>query len=150
MGIIPINAGNQTEFENWVRVYPFFRELDWHWLNLADGVKGEPFLADFARVKPLLAGDPLLEACYWEKVEGILYRDRNYPADVASLEKAITEGYPAAHLYYKLGSIQLRKNEMGKARQNLYKAQAASLNLTLSKEAIQMADEIEKQGVLEH
>ena len=144
--IIPIGPDNQMTFENWVRVYPFFRELDWHWLNLADGVKGEPLLADFARVKALLAGDSFLEECYWEKVEGILYRDRNYPADVAALEKAITEGCPSAHLYYKLGSIQLRKNEIGKARQNLQKAQASALNLTLSKEALQMADEIEKQG----
>jgi len=148
LGIIPLEPDNWETFRHWVRVYPFFRDLDWCLLNMSDGMKRKPLVAGFREVKPLLAGDPFLQECYWEKVEELFHRDREYKEDVESFQKAIQEGYPSAHLYYNLGSIQLRKNEFEKARQSLARALRAPLNLTQAAAAIAMANELEKQGGL--
>ncbi len=148
LGVIPITRQNIGVLQNWVRVYPFFRDMDFEWLNLADFMKGTRLLEEFSKVKPLITGDRFLESCYWEKTGEILYRDRAYPLDLQAFQKALQEGFPTAHLYYKIGSIQLRKNQFDQARESFHKAEMAPLNLTQSVKALQMGDELEKQGVL--
>ena len=148
LGIIPVTPENKGTFGKWAKIHDSFQKLDWDWLNLADGMKGEPYLPDLQPAKYLLAGEPFLTALYWEKIAGLLYRDRAYPKDAQALQKALGEGVPAAHLYYKLGSILLRKNRFQEARSFLEKAATRPFNRTRSQEALQMLDEIEKQGGL--
>jgi tetratricopeptide (TPR) repeat protein len=145
LGIVPLTAENRGTFQKWAKIHDSFQKLDWDWLNLADGVKGEPYLPDLEPAKTLLAGEPFLTALYWEKIAGLLYRDRAYPKDAQALQKALAEGVPSAHLYYKLGSILLRKNQLREARSILEKAVANPFNRTRSQEALQMLDEIEKE-----
>ncbi len=148
LGIIPMTQKNVGILQKWVQTYPFFRNMDFEWLNLADFMKGSHLLENFSKVKPFLAGDRFLESCYWEKTGEVLYRDRAFPHDLEAYQKAAGEGYPSAHLFYKIGSIQLRKNQFALARENFRKAEKAPLNLTRTGDALRMTDDLEKQGGL--
>lgn len=148
LAVIPVDDSNRDLFSRWIKAYPAFRELDWGWLELADFQKGEPLLAGFFRGKPLLGGDPFLLSLYWEKTSDLLYRDKAYPRDVEALGQALREGFPAAHLYYKRGSIELRKNFFSQAEEDLNQALKAPGNRTLAAQALLMAGQLEKEGGL--
>jgi tetratricopeptide (TPR) repeat protein len=73
-----------------------------------------------AEGQTLVQGDRFLESCYWEKAADFYYNHdfkNHYPQVVGSLQQAIDRGFPAAHLYYDLGSLYLRKRNFNGARQ---------------------------------
>jgi hypothetical protein len=148
LAVIPIDDSNRARFFRWAQAYPAFHELNWGWLELADFQKGEPLLSGFSKVKPLLEGEPFLLALYWEKTSDLLYRDKAFPRDVEALGQALQEGLPAAHLYYKRGSIELRKNLFPQAEEDLKRASKAPGNRTLAEKALEMTKELEKEGGL--
>ena len=62
----------------------------------------------------LVQGDPFLESCFWERRGEFYYHygyQEHYADQVEALRQAIQRGYPAAHLYFKLGSLLLRKGD---------------------------------------
>ncbi len=148
LGVVPLDDTNRETFDRWIKAYPAFRELDWGWLELADFQKGGRLLAGFSRVKPLLKDDPFLESVYWEKTSDLSYRDHAYPYDQQALGQAIREGFPAAHLFYKRGSIELRKNRFSSSLADFNQAVLAPGNRTMANQAVTMAVEIQKEGGL--
>lgn len=148
LAVIPIDDSNRARFFRWVQAYSAFRELDWGWLELADFQKGESLLSDFSKGKTLLEGDPFLLSLYWEKTSDLLYRDKAFPRDMEALGQALREGYPSAHLFYKRGSIELRKNLFPQAEEDLSRALKAPGNRTLAAQALEMAKQLEKEGGL--
>jgi hypothetical protein len=146
LGVVPLEDSNRETFDRWIQAYPAFRELDWGWLELADFQKGGRLLAGFSRVKPMLKDEPFLESLYWEKTSDLSYRDHAYPYDQQTLGQAIREGYPAAHLFYKRGSIELRKNRFASSKTDFNQAVLAEGNRTMAAQAVTMADEIQKEG----
>jgi hypothetical protein len=94
---------------------------------------------DLVQVHSSFQGDPLLESCYAEKLSDLEFRvgqfkDLKTPAD--ALESGLTQGYPAAHIYYKLGVFHLLDSQKKKALGDFRHAQAAPLDLTKAKDLI--------------
>jgi hypothetical protein len=105
-------------------------------------VTGRPFdeiLRALRVAAPASQEDPFLRACYWEKVADIQTKEnfrgeaRGSPPPnpaVGSLETAIRQGYPAAHLYRQLGILWLMQDNAPQARRAFEQAARASVNLT--------------------
>lgn len=75
-------------------------------------------------------GDRFLEMVYWERLALLYRRELRYQDDMDALQKAVTLGYPAAHLFYQIGSNYLRAKEYDQAEAYFRKAMDAPLNST--------------------
>ena len=144
LGYWRVTDENREVMMTWVRVHERFRALDRLSENLSDGEPGEPLLARLGDVTPLLGDDRFLWSCYWRKVRALRSRDRDYRGDVEAIHQAQTRGYPSSDLDYLLGSIQMRKKEFDAARVSLRRAETRPVNLTASKAALRMVDEVER------
>jgi hypothetical protein len=80
----------------------------------------------------LFEGDPFLESCYGEKKSDLFVRMRLIPEAAQSLNQAIQKGYPAANLFYGLGTLRLIENQPLEAQKAFQKACKAPLNFTQS------------------
>jgi hypothetical protein len=90
-------------------------------------------LKDLQQAYPLFQTDPFLRACYWEKISDLLLRIghfQNFASPEATLEKACKDGYPSAHLYYRLGTLYKIERDEIKSKKAFLKATHAPINLT--------------------
>jgi len=85
-----------------------------NFLKALEGVKkGEPFVA----------GDRFLESCFWEWAAQYYY-DPLHNGNIYCMFQAIQKGYPAAHLYSKLGEYFLDQNMRVEAQEAFRDAEA--------------------------
>ena len=80
-------------------------------------------------VYPLVYGDPFLESCYWEKRAAYEYRMGSLSEQLRSYQMAVTQGYPAGHLWYDLGDLLAIEGHYVEARQAFTQASQAPLGL---------------------
>jgi len=118
LGLIPITDKNRPLLSRWVEAHRYFRRLTWESINVSEDRSYAEAVKVFNEMPPPLAQDRFLEACYWEN-RAEFYYDFNYQLhyddQVHALRQAIDKGYPAAHLYYKLGSLWMRKGKFQEA-----------------------------------
>jgi hypothetical protein len=114
LGVVPMNAANRGILENWISAHHFFRKLNAAILNVANPQSYQNAAELLGQEPAFFQKDRFLEACYWER-RGEFYYDYSYQAHLQdhldALHQAIQKGYPAAHLYFKLGSLLLRKGD---------------------------------------
>jgi 4-amino-4-deoxy-L-arabinose transferase-like glycosyltransferase len=144
LGIVPAEGMPPGEAQRWLKVHGILLETDVALHRLPDGGPFRNAMPVLEKAWPLVKGDAFLTALYWEKAEHIRYQDADYKADVEALKHAIGDGLPAAHLLYKLGSIQFRKLEFAEGRANLKRALATPENLTRAEAALVMLQSYEK------
>jgi tetratricopeptide (TPR) repeat protein len=115
--VVPINLENRETFERWADAQEFFNRLNLEAENSYNNndyfVKGlEDFKEGYSRVKD----DPYLRTCYWEW--GSQYQlGSSHEPNVFCLQNAIREGYPAPHLYFKLGNLMTLEGKWTEARE---------------------------------
>jgi hypothetical protein len=115
--VVPINLENRETFERWADAQEFFNRLNLEAENSYNNndyfVKGlEDFKEGYSRVKD----DPYLRTCYWEW--GSQYQlGSSHEPNVFCLQNAIRKGYPAPHLYFKLGNLMTLEGKWTKARE---------------------------------
>jgi hypothetical protein len=107
-----------------------------------------PDLKALDEVEPAFRGDPFLRAAFWEKRSDLQTKQRlggitDEDNAIPSLEKAIEEGYPAAHLYEHLGILWLMAHDPAEAGKAFEKAVRAPLNLT---DAAQYRNSLDRQA----
>lgn len=117
-------------------------------------VMGQPFdrdLESLRALEPFFRGDLFLRAAFFEKEADLETKQflletgegekRMIPKKtlevvvspaIQSLKKAVTEGYPAAHLYFHLGDLWMMGQNPAEAKKAFQKAIQAPLNLTES------------------
>jgi tetratricopeptide (TPR) repeat protein len=121
-------------------------------LSLAINVISEPRTYGeaeglFRSAPDLLAADPFLSACYWERRSEFFYRyefQKHFDDQVLALKNAVEKGYPAAHLYYKLGCLHMRKGETALARADFEKGLRREPGYGDIREALGLLTEMEK------
>jgi hypothetical protein len=144
LGLIPNNAQNRPRLERWFNAHAYFRRLSEDLCDINNPESYERARKDFENPPSLIRQDRFLEASYWER-RGEFYYDYSYQAHfedhLDALRQAIDKGYPAAQLYFKLGSLLLRKEDrlgaLAAFRAALkadpqYEAAQSGLNLALS------------------
>ena len=148
LGVIPLTQVNRGEFDRWIEAHRYFRRLTEDIYNI-NGLRtyGEA-AGDFANRSASIQGDRFLESCYWEKYGEFFYRfdfKNHYPDLVDALEKAIHEGYPSAHLNYKLGSLYLRKRNFSGARNAFEAALKTEPQYAEAATALKLLGQLEKE-----
>lgn len=94
------------------------------------------------RLRSDFQGDPFLRSAYWEKMADLRIKGgpSDWPEAIQDLERAIREGYPAAHLYERSGVLHLLRGEKALARKDFEAAQRCPLDLTDSRSLIGSLD----------
>jgi hypothetical protein len=111
---------DESTLGRWVSIQRYFHQLDLQAANINLPRTYQTTLQTLAEGETQASGDRFLESCYWEKASEFYYQHdyRNHYDEITqSLRLAIEKGYPAAHLYYKLGCLYLRKNRFKEAQQ---------------------------------
>jgi len=119
LGFIPFDDKNQGVLRRWVTAQMYFHRLNSEITGINQPRTYEIACNTLAEGQTLVQGDRFLESCYWEKAADFYYNHdfQNHYADlVNALRQAIGQGYPAAHLYYRLGSLYLRKKQFAESR----------------------------------
>ena len=143
----PLDEDRRKTLEGWCQAQNALESFED--VNLCY-VMGRPFdrdLESLSSLEPSFRGDPFLQAAFYEKqadleTKQILLETGGKttipqaalgsitePA-VHSLEEALTEGYPAAHLYFHLGELWLMAQKPQEAQRAFHQALHAPLNLT--------------------
>jgi hypothetical protein len=134
--IAPITAANRAVFLRWTGAHRALDGfIDSYLQNLS--YNGGGF---FGKVRDSLRqthgyfqGDSFLEACYWEKMADLSIKEGRLPDAVENLQQAVHLGCPSAHLFYRLGVLQLALNDPPQARKCFQEAVRAPLDFTESR-----------------
>lgn len=133
--VIPLEGGLGKDLAKWrgadAALRPFIDAVICY-------VRGQPFEA-FAplleKAKDAFQGDPFLESSYDEMMADLWIKAGHVADHRAqdSLRDAVQRGYPAAHLFCRLGVLELSLGEKDRAQRDLEKATKAPLDLTDSR-----------------
>jgi len=144
LGVIPLTDPNRAIVGNWILAHHYFRALNEAIFNITNPASYQKAQALFEQEPIFFKKDRFLESCYWERRGEFYYDyafDLHYQDHLNALRQSIEKGYPAAQLYFKLGSLLLRKGDRKGAlaafRAALkvdprYEAAQSGLNLALS------------------
>lgn len=136
VGLIPVNAENREVFSDWARVHLYFHRLGIEAENLMnDPVRYRETVQELPEGYALLQGDPFLESCYGEWMAQY-HESSRLDWNIRALQRAIQKGYPAANLYYKLGSFYYWNREPERAKRAYLMAAGCRPNYTNAKEVL--------------
>ena len=118
LGIIPIHNENRDVFNRWIEVHRYFHALSLQAENILNNKKVyQSALEKLPEGYSKVEGDPFLEASFGEWLAQYHFGN-GCRENILALQRAITKGYPAAHLFYKLGG-SITRTDNGKKRENL-------------------------------
>ncbi len=105
VGIFNLTKENRAVFWKWSKAQLFFHTLGLEAENSMDDLeKYSRQVAQLPSGYALMEGDPFLESVYGEWVAQY-HMGLNLKPNEAALERAVQKGYPAANLYFKLGTF---------------------------------------------
>ncbi len=123
-GIIPLDNQNEGIFKHWHAAHDYFHRLN---LEAERGFNGREYYLKAVRGLGegghLVKGDRFLEASFWEW-SSQYYFDPEAKGNILALAEAIKKGYPAAHLYYRLGTLLKNQNQTLEAERMMGFAEA--------------------------
>ncbi len=132
LAVIPIEDEKDEFWYRWRDLNALLREVDGDrlWQPHEDW---DVLLQELSKGEELAKGDPFLESVYWDKVAAFEYGKLDYPAHLAALQNAVSEGYPTAAICFELGNLYQTKGMNAEAIKSYEKARQAPLDLTPSR-----------------
>src|SRR5665213_1271339 len=131
--IINVTKANRPIFQKWREASRALNDYIYENLEVLNPADNhDSLLETLKKAYPLFHGDPFLEACYGEKKADLLFRLGRIPQAEQSLNQAIQKGYPAANLFYRLGTLQMIQGNKPESQKSFQKATYAPINLTQS------------------
>ena len=76
--------------------------------------------------------------------------ETHYDVQLDALKHAVTDGYPAPHLYYDLGCLLFRRKNFADSRKAFEKARMGDPNNPDVKYALKVLEEMEKNVSVPH
>lgn len=119
LGLIPVAEGNWGTLVRWMSAHHVFREMREATADISTPETYGRARKILAEGQKELNQDRFLESSYWELMAEFYYQydyRSHYQDLVGAVQKAIRRGYPASPLYYRLGSLYLRKGNFKEAR----------------------------------
>lgn len=148
LGVIPVQERNKETLGRWIQAHHYFRQLDLLFGNIG-GSRSYALAEKTLDQRPsFLNDDRFLESCYWELHAEFYYRynyQNHYEDMLFDLRQAIEKGYPSAHLYYKSGSLLLRKSRFVQSREAFQGALREEPHYAQALDALSILDRLEKQ-----
>ncbi len=100
----------------------------------------QPLYQTLKFVYPFFRGDRFLQSVYWEKMADIYFmtwqinkESRDFEKAVDSLKRALSNGFPSSHLYYRMGILYLLNSQPSQSIQSFKAALKAPMNFTDSR-----------------
>jgi hypothetical protein len=136
-GHIPVTDGNRAALERWMLAEQGFRWVERRYQRHQPGRSREPIASALEACVPLVRGDPFLASVLAEKT--VLHHSilRDLPAAVATMERALREGVPAAHLWNELGTLRFLSGDREGARRAFLAATRCGLDRTPARENLE-------------
>jgi hypothetical protein len=131
--VLPVNAENLSTLRRWVVAEKAMHLFTGGVLEKGLSHRVQALSAQLDGLYPLFRGDPFLESCFWEKKAQFAFMAKNYRDMVDPLQKAIQRGIPEAHLYNRLGVVNLVLGDYGGAGRALEQAMRCPDNQTSAK-----------------
>lgn len=141
--VFSLDENRLEVMEEWCKAQKALEPFIGRNMGFSGGTSLEKELEALGQAEPSFQGDPFLRAAFLEKKSDLeakqalmrsSMRGGSLPpgggAAVQSLRKAVTEGYPAAHLYERMGVLELMDRNPVEARKAFEKAVHAPLDLT--------------------
>ncbi|HVM32689.1 MAG TPA: hypothetical protein VMU88_06110, partial [bacterium] len=117
VGLLPLGPGVSFPLDSWLAAGLYFHGLSVE----SERILNDPVL--YARSTRALAegekgmeGDPFLESLFGEWRAQYHYAPRGYGMNAWILRQTVQKGYPAAHLYFKLGNFLWLDGQIPEAR----------------------------------
>ncbi|HEY5039159.1 MAG TPA: glycosyltransferase family 39 protein [bacterium] len=110
--LIPTDSMPAETLKEWLEADQVYRKVNINIKNMHPLESWGDFLKQFSFLENQFKGDRFLRSIYWEKTAFFNLVMNNYPDAERAYENAIHLGYPAPHLYYRLG---LTLKAIGKA-----------------------------------
>jgi tetratricopeptide (TPR) repeat protein len=138
--VVPLTDSNRARFRKWYEAdlaLDLFRDsilqdIGYFW--------GKPSAETFkllADAYPVFKDDPDLRSFFWEKMADFDFKSGRKEQAIGCLKMALSQGRPAAHLYYRLGVLYLIQGNGEMARACLKKATQLPMDLTRSREVLE-------------
>jgi hypothetical protein len=122
VGVVPLTPENRPTFERWLKVHSHFHRLNREAEDILNNkARYTEALQRLSSGYGMMEGDPFLESVFGEWVAQYHFDD-SYGKNVQVIEAAIQKGYPAAHLYYKLGNFSWLNKDFARAEVAYQKA----------------------------
>ncbi len=135
LGIVSLEKPEiRMVMNHWLSIDRVFLPLTNETLNFSFNESHQKVIESLKKMEPLTNGDPFLKSILEEKI----YYNAMTASDVSlcfgALKKALTEGYPAAHLYNNLGVLWYTLGDYAKARECFKASLRSPLNHTVALE----------------
>jgi len=147
IGLIQIVPKEDARLEKWVAADQWLQKADWESLNVSNAHSYQEALQYWLNPPPFLKEDRFLQTCYWERLVEFYYwhgYENHYNLQVNALNHALTDGYPAPHLFYDLGCLLFRRKNYPESRKALETALRSDPNNPDVKYALKILKEMEK------
>lgn len=129
--VTPLESSQREIFLKWREASLALKPFIFQSLSYVHGGPWEQVLAALETAEPAFQSDPFLRSCYWEKMADTYLRlGGDVRSAILSLQTAVRQGIPSAHLYYRMGTLYLISNEPTKAQAAFAQAVRAPLNRT--------------------
>ncbi len=149
MGIFPITAQEGPRLEKWITMNLWLQKGDWEYRNVSNTQSYQEALQYWLNPPDFLKEDRFLETCYWERLAEFYYErgyETHYFVQLDALKHAVTDGYPAPHLYYDLGCLLLRRKNFAESRKAFEKALRGEPHNPDVKYALKLQKKMEKNS----
>jgi hypothetical protein len=141
VGLIPLNDQTRPVFRTWLRAHDVFHRLNVEWIdNLNLKEPDQQAEANLVNYEAQMAADPFLESCFDEWKSQYHY-GYSFEKNIEALQRAVRKGYPAAHLYFKLGYFLLEERRFPEARAAFEQALSQKPNYTNADGYLQLIDQ---------
>ena len=130
LAAIPLIPQNRDELLAWAKADRSLSELTYEVMETGVNPDQGKMLGILDRAYPLFKGDRFLELRYWRIRAIHLAAANRLPEAVEDEEKAISLGFPMAHLYNELGCLLYKENRFVESRQAFQKALGLKPNCT--------------------
>jgi 4-amino-4-deoxy-L-arabinose transferase-like glycosyltransferase len=117
LGLMAVTDSNRPVFANWLKASAYFHYLR----KQSDGIlndlpRYQEALKNLSAGDALVQGDPFLESVFGEWKAQYFYSP-TYEENLKALQGALQKGYPASHLYFKLGTYYMLGNQVQKGEE---------------------------------
>lgn len=141
VGLIPLNNSNHPLFRTWLEAHDVFHRLNVKWIDILNRKDLYQQAEDRLNDHDIqMDKDPFLESCYDEWKSQYHYGN-SFERNIDALEQAVKKGYPAAHLYFKLGYFLLMEHHVPAARKAFEQALKSPLNYTNAAGYLQLIEQ---------
>jgi hypothetical protein len=130
LGLIPRNPKNEQRIQHWVGVDAAFHPITSQIMHTPFGQSSPGVWEALLKMRPMVQGDPFLESCLDERIFLSGMANGKPMESLDALRRALSSGYPAAHLFNELGVFWFTQKDYPKARQAFLAALHSPLNHT--------------------